>query len=90
MSINPTGLIKIMGALAPMMGDPKAGEQVVTEIKAVFDAIKTAAEEAHLTRVALNRIENGITDIRMALKMPLAEDETMKLLEHHRVNGMSL
>jgi hypothetical protein len=65
--MNPTAILKIFGAMAPLFNDPTVGEQLVAEIRAMFDSIRRTEE-----RIA------AIEDTLIALARELP-DELAKL-----------
>lgn len=75
MSFSPTALLKIMGALAPLMNDATVGAAMVAEIRAMFDAMQRAAEAAERTDRRLANIEEKL----MHLNLPLTNGEVLQL-----------
>lgn len=76
--MNPTALLKIIAALAPIMGDKEIGASMVAEINAMFAAMQTAAQAQQATAEALREIASRLASIDqklLGLKLPLSDND---------------
>lgn len=80
-----TALLKVVAALAPLMGNREIAEGMTEEIKALFESMNRSANAQERIAVALNRIDArlaGIEEKLQGLALPLSSGETQLLIEN--------
>lgn len=79
--LNPTGLLKIIAALTPVMGNAEVGAQMAVEIRAMFEAMSRSAKALEAIAAACRDIDQRLTNIELAVKAaPTHRD--IELLAH--------
>lgn len=84
---SATALLKVVAALAPLMGNREVSESMVNEIKQLFSAMNRAANAEEQIAIWLQRIDTslaGIEEKLQGMQLPLSNGEVKKLTDQHR------
>lgn len=87
--MSPTGLLKIIGALTPLMTDQTIGESMVAEIQQMFEHIEGTAHNLRLIAGHLASIDARLRSLEQKLRehipTALSDVETEKLIDRKSV-----
>lgn len=85
--MNPAGLLKLVAALMPLIGNAELGQAIVAEIRAMFEAMQRSAAAMEAVDRNLQSISQQLEEIALFLKMPVGEETIDKLISYNGAGG---
>ena len=81
--MNPAGLLKMVAALMPLIGNQELGQAIIRDITEMFRSMQRSADAMEAVNRNLLNISEQLEAMSLYLKMPVTEETINRLISYN-------